>query len=158
VVFVAAGGDTTCAIGTTSRGSCWGRGSAGQTGNGTRSTPKDPATIVTGSLFAAASPAPRAPPTRAVRSDGHVTRSGTAGPVEAGMFTTRPSPVAAPDLGDVVALNAGRPHPCALRGNGDVFCWGVGSQGQTTEIHGNQFLDPMLVSGLPHPAVGIAAH
>ena len=114
--------------------------------------------IVTGSLFGAKIVTVGDTHACAVRSNGDLWCWGTGGLVGDGTATSHPSPVPVGELGGVVAIGAGEAHTCAVQTTGDVFCWGVGTQGQTTERYGLQWVSPIQVYGLPHPAVGIAAH
>src|SRR5690606_20237646 len=41
-----------------------------------------------------------------------------------------PTPVAVNSMTDAIAVGAGFNHPCALRANGQVRCWGIGGNGE----------------------------
>jgi alpha-tubulin suppressor-like RCC1 family protein len=62
--------------------------------------------------------------------------------------------------GKVVDITAGEYHTCALLSDGKVQCWGLNSAGQLGNGITQEFLGrnkPVNVTGLPSPAVGIAA-
>ncbi len=111
-----------------------------------------------GSLFGATSIAIGNAHACAVRSDGSVQCWGGGGLVGDGTTVGRFTPVSVPGLDDVVGIGVGFLHTCAVRKAGDVLCWGIGTSGQTTNSLGLQLNSPTPVSGLPRPALGIAAH
>jgi hypothetical protein len=55
----------------------------------------------------------------------------------------------------IVAVAAGREHTCALRADGQVFCWGGGSNGTTGD--GSQF-GPLFATPVPSFRFNIDPH
>jgi alpha-tubulin suppressor-like RCC1 family protein len=74
---------------------------------------------------------------------------------------TQNQPVDVVELGGkVVDITAGEYHTCALLSDGRVQCWGLNGAGQLGNGISQEFLGrnkPVDVTGLPSPAVGIAA-
>ena len=58
-----------------------------------------------------------------------------------------PTPVAAQGMDGVVELSAGRSHTCALKANGEIWCWGYGREGQL----GHSLPDNGQLSDIPLP-------
>lgn len=61
--------------------------------------------------------------------------------------SAQPQPV--PALDAVRVIVAGDEHTCALRANGEVWCWGQNSKGQCGQAEPDTVPAPMLVTGLP---------
>lgn len=106
--YIAAGGDTTCAIdGNTVQ--CWGDGSHGQT-----TVPYD--------TFGS---------TALTVGDGHVCAIGPRGAIKCWGDDSSGQLRAPANLGSIAAIGAGSHHTCALA-DGGVTCWGDSSKGQLT--------------------------
>lgn len=67
-------------------------------------------------------------------------------------------PVPVPGLSNIASTAAGLWHACALRADGDVFCWGENTYGELGDGTTNASpVVPVQVVGLPSPAIAIAA-
>ncbi|MCB9627180.1 MAG: hypothetical protein H6725_07390 [Sandaracinaceae bacterium] len=111
-----AGGDTTCAIDEVGQPWCWGRNAQGQLGDRTTDS-RDIPTAVTG--FDTARAPVRGAPCAVLRS-GALRCWGDGDPTA--------SPVTETDQNHQVT--SGARHTCALRGDGEVWCWGWNEFGQ----------------------------
>jgi alpha-tubulin suppressor-like RCC1 family protein len=56
---------------------------------------------------------------------------------------------------NVVAINAGDGHACAILGDGAVRCWGANHSGQVTASPGTMETTPVVVTALADAALGI---
>lgn len=148
-VALGAGGDHTCLWGSDDRAYCFGRGDSGQLGNGTATS--------TFALVAAT-------PLTNIREIGSGARHSCApkdgggvrcwgkndrGQLGDGTTTDSTVPVEVdPIPGDVVAIDGGNAHTCAVNDAGAAYCWGDNSQGQIGDGTNTDRLSPVLVSGL----------
>jgi len=139
---VFAGGDSTCAIrtstGTGAIVSCWGNNLFGQLGIGNLT---NPVTLPTTALFNTGTAKPAAgavqvgPGTNgacALRADGVVLCSGNnfAGELGLGTFVNRSDFAPVVGLSDAMEIAVGEQHACALRRTGQIVCWGDNTFGQ----------------------------
>jgi alpha-tubulin suppressor-like RCC1 family protein len=127
---VAAGGAHSCALVTTGKVLCWGRGAEGQVASAGKTdvlTPTPVAgiegalAIVTGGAHTCAIAADRGVLCWGANEHGQLGNGGT-GDSE--------TPVEVAGIADARALAAGGAHTCALRGDGTLSCWGDDSVGQ----------------------------
>ena len=119
------GGLHTCAVHTDGTVSCWGPGHHGQLGQGNTSTHHLP--VVVPGITDAVAVAVGAGFTCVAHRDGGVSCWGRNWYRQLGVDTegsSRSTPERVPGLADVVAISAGQDHICAVRGNGDLSCWG----------------------------------
>jgi len=148
---VVAGSVYTCALRANGTAACWGDNAVGQVGSGTTTTPQvSPVSVlrdtgnpaireVLSNLVALAAGGSH---TCALRADGEVLcwglddvgqlGSGGSGPGGFRRAATRvvvDKELVRP-LTNVVGLAAGGSHTCALRANGEVFCWGFNESGE----------------------------
>jgi alpha-tubulin suppressor-like RCC1 family protein len=140
---------------------CWGKNGFGELGNFN----VQPGSLVPvavagggGSITARDIAAGRSH-TCAVRANGTVACWGNndSGQIGDGTFGgTRLTPVAVPNLTNVVAIALGESHSCALKADGTARCWGLNSTGQLGSGTITDSAVPQLVSGLTN-AVAIAA-
>jgi alpha-tubulin suppressor-like RCC1 family protein len=167
---IAAGTSAACAIDSDGAVWCWGDNGEGELGNGSLGAESCPGSDVcsavpvrVSNLTNAVSVTAGEAHACAVRSDGTVwcwgrndgeLGNGTTGPVtscrpDSGTPCSR-VPVQVSGLTEVTAVAAGGDHTCALRANGEVWCWGdntAGWLGNGTFI--NDFIRaPVQVSGL----------
>ena len=150
IVAIAAGEVTSCALTDTGNVKCWGKGDYGQIGNGeTESTNAYPVDVHTGTSDST----PLGDITAIDAGDHHfcaLTRSGNMkcwggggnrelGHGEASNGTTpvdvcerekAADEAICPPLSDIVSIGLGGNHSCALTNNGNVKCWGGGSDGK----------------------------
>lgn len=143
-----AGAYHTCAVMVDGSVSCWGSNILGQLGNGSTDNTFSP-TSVTGLVNAVALAAGQ-DHTCALVSNGTVHCWGSN---EDGMLgdlteTQRLTPVLVERVGggpldNVVALDAGRTHTCALLTDSTVSCWGWNYHGQLGILHGAFNIDPV---------------
>ena len=115
---------------------CWGTGNDGELGNGNMTHSTAPVPVIghgSGvSLLAAAGTADDGDNTCALR-DGVLScwGKGSEGRLGDGQSTTRATPTPVSGLaGGVTALAGGACHWCAALANGDLMCWGRGTDGQ----------------------------
>ena len=119
------GGLHTCAVHTDGTVSCWGPGHDGQLGQGNTSTHHLP--VVVPGITGAVAVAVGSSFTCVAHRDGGVSCWGRNWYGQLGVRTeesSRRTPERVPGLADVVAISAGQDHICAVRGNGDLSCWG----------------------------------
>ena len=119
------GGLHTCAVHTDGTVSCWGPGHDGQLGQGNTSTHHLP--VVVPGITGAVAVAVGSSFTCVAHRDGGVSYWGRNWYGQLGVRTeesSRSTPERVPGLADVVAISAGQDHICAVRGNGDLSCWG----------------------------------
>ena len=119
------GGLHTCAVHTDGTVSCWGPGHDGQLGQGNTSTHHLP--VVVPGITGAVAVAVGSGFTCVAHRDGGVSCWGRNWYGQLGVHTeesSRRTPERVPGLADVVAISAGQDHICAVRGNGDLSCWG----------------------------------
>jgi alpha-tubulin suppressor-like RCC1 family protein len=141
VARVAAGGDTTCAVDTAGRVSCWGANSAGQLGNDDAGTDSDVPVPVTGGALTGRTVVDVTVGTAhacALDDGGRVScwgadDQGQLG--DGGGAGDSPVPVAVDTAGalsgkTVTAITAGARSTCALDDDGKAYCWGDNSAGQ----------------------------
>jgi len=109
---------------------CWGENSEGQLGRATSSTEQRTPDWVQGlgagsgvTAIAAASRGACALVSGAVQCWG-------TGIIADGINTTSSTPIAVPDLSEVIAIDGGGDQMCVLRQGGALLCWGHNGQGQ----------------------------
>ncbi|MEZ4250573.1 MAG: hypothetical protein R3B99_20265 [Polyangiales bacterium] len=132
-IDVAAGQLHTCAALGDGTVMCWGSNSYGQLGDGTRMSRSSPTLVPDLVDVVAVTAGDRH--SCALRSDGSVWCWGenAVGQLGNGDTGLQPSPVRVRELSDVVAVASGPAtarHTCALRRNGELWCWGDNSSGQ----------------------------
>jgi alpha-tubulin suppressor-like RCC1 family protein len=161
-VAIAAGGNQTCALLADGSATCWGNNLNGELGSGVFPDSSAPVAVTGGGgSFTARDIAAGRNHTCAVRANSTVSCWGSNDSGQIGDGTiggTRLSPVAVPNLNNVVAIAAGEAHTCALLANGTAKCWGANGNGQLGDAGASGSLSrvPVLVSGLTN-AVAIAA-
>jgi alpha-tubulin suppressor-like RCC1 family protein len=129
---VSAGGNHSAAVRTNGTIWAWGCGSSGQLGSDTITTKSSPVSVVggftdwcqvSGGLFH----------TAAVRSNGTIWSwgSGSSGQLGDNTLVTRSSPVSVVGgFTDWCQVSAGDAHTAAVRSNGTIWSWGIGSCGR----------------------------
>lgn len=133
---------------------CWGRGTAGELGNGAKQTSEAPVAVVgldsdVSPLEVAGGP-DEGDATCAVR-DGRVLcwGNGQYGRLGDGGTTARAAPVEVTTLpGPAKKLAGGVNHFCALLTSGEIRCWGRGTSGQLGDGTGQDRGVPVAVLGL----------
>ncbi len=172
VVFLAAGGDHTCALIAGGTVKCWGSNSMGELGNpaAVGNSPKavDALTQNQGApLKDVVTLAAGGSHTCAAQFSGQVVcwGSNAAGQLGnpsaggmSGMAVTVLAASGGPPLTDVDTLGAGGSHTCAIVAGGGVKCWGANAAGQLGNTGaGANAATPVDVTGLASGAVAITA-
>ena len=132
VIQMCGGQSHTCAVKSSGAVVCWGDGENGQLGNGDTGGSLTPVQVQ--SLPKAVAVACGERSTCALSETGPVFCWGAneLGQLGTGAPNTdpNPSPIAVAGVTDATAIATGANHTCAVRTNGQVFCWGDGSAGQ----------------------------
>lgn len=147
VVRLSAGGYHACALKSDGTLWCWGGNDSGQVGNGSTTNVTSPVQVMTGVSYVAAGWLD----TCALQSGqvwcwgkndyGQLGLGYTQSPITSPTSITpfrQPPPITA-----VTQIVAGAMHTCALRADGDVFCWGYGGVGQLGYGSTGQLLAPI---------------
>ncbi|MCA3015755.1 MAG: hypothetical protein INH41_25495 [Myxococcaceae bacterium] len=156
--LVAAGGAFSCGV---SDGGvkCWGANSSGQLGDGNlimrsaavdvASLPADAFDVSAGASHACA----RTAGSRGLRCWG----SNSSGQLGDGTTTNRGLAADVPNLPDVVAMDVGQSHTCALTTQGGAKCWGLNTSGQLGDGSTTTRTTPVDVSGLGAGLIALSA-
>lgn len=150
-----AGGNHTCVVDANGNAYCWGENFDGELGDGTNTSRAGVTNISTQRFATPAGTRVRATASGfkfvcALLVDGRVACAGanTAGQLGNGTNTSSSTPVivrmtgANADLDGVVQLAAGDTHACALRHDGQVYCWGAGmGNGATVALNTARRID-----------------
>jgi alpha-tubulin suppressor-like RCC1 family protein len=159
VSAIVSGAFHNCALTTGGAVSCWGLNADGQLGNGTTDDQSAPV-AVSGLSSGVTALASGAWHTCALTSAGAVLCWGGNYYGELGDGTTTASlePVAVTGLSSaVVAITAGERHTCALKGTGEILCWGDNSSGQLGDDTFVNQAAPVAVSSIPGTVTTIEA-
>lgn len=131
-IWVAIEEEHGCAVRANGTVVCWGRQSTGQLGNGVSSSALENTVRVPGISTAVAVTVGIAH-SCALLADGQVRCWGSNSFGQVGTGATTPTTILSPatvvGLQDVTEIRAGSQHTCALRSNGEVWCWGNGYRG-----------------------------
>ena len=130
------GGLHTCVVHTDGTVSCWGPGHEGQLGLGSIETHHLPVAVpgITDAVAVAVGSAF----TCVAHRDGEVSCWGRSWYGQVGVRMEEPSrstPGRVPGLTGIVAISAGQDHSCAVHGNGDVSCLGLGVRQHPIQDH-----------------------
>jgi len=153
------GGDHTCAITEAGKALCWGDNSYGQLGDGTttdRLTPVQVVSLPTGAAELAVGAVHNCVRTTA----GKVVCWGYNGDGQLGDGSTVDKHTPAQVLGvqsNVVTIDTGAYHSCALLKNGTAKCWGSNDTGRLGDGTTTNRLAPAKVKNLPSDVTDISA-
>ena len=152
-IWIAAGGDNSCALHLTGAVSCWGNNLYGQLGNGriasaSTASPKvadisDATSVAAGTFFSCA-----------VRQNASISCWGANSSGELGIGQTTYEiassqvPVEVDGITDARAVDLGWGHACALRSGGSISCWGDNEDGQLGNSQTAQSHTPLEVEGI----------
>lgn len=143
---VKAGGRHTCGLSADGTAFCWGRGQAGQLGNGDSHDTPTPAAVQGGRKFTQL--ALGANHTCGLAVDGTAYCWGYGGSGQLGNGDTTSSNVPIAVAGHAfTALSSGESHTCGLAVDGGTYCWGYGANGQLGQGALNDSSTPALASG-----------
>ena len=128
VVAVSVNGSTMSAIRTDGSLYTWGRGIAGQRGDGTTVNSRNHSRIMENVTAVSAGSAH----TLAIRADGTLWAWGRnrSGEVGDGTTTMRTTPIQVTSLSNVIAVSAGSGHSMAITGDGVLWAWGNNTNGR----------------------------
>ena len=152
-IAIAAGDMHTCALLDNGSVVCWGAGSTGALGRGTATnyqvTPMLTASLGTGQRAVAISSGEEH--TCALLENGSIScwGYGAMGALGNGGTADKYAPTLTSSLGTgrtAVGLSAGSAHTCAILDNGEVACWGEGSNGQLGEGTGSDSTTPIATA------------
>ena len=149
-IQLSVGGQHTCALKADGQIWCWGRGTAGRLGNGDTLDKNIPTVVSGGGGYIQVSAGGEH--TCALKTDGKVWcwGEGDQGRLGGGISTDTSTPTvvkasADADLGDVIQISSGDEHTCALKSNGQAWCWGEGSSGRLGDGNTTDRSYPVLV-------------
>jgi alpha-tubulin suppressor-like RCC1 family protein len=145
---VSAGGSHTCAVLSGGTVKCWGYGSYGQLGNGSKSSHDTPVSV--SSISTATSVSAGTMHTCAVLSRGTIKCWGIGGSGRLGNGSTsdQNTPVSVSSISTATSVSAGYRHTCAVLSGGTVKCWGDGDSGQLGNGSTRDQNTPVSVSGI----------
>ncbi len=158
IVGLATGGRSACIITTTGALKCWGDNYYGQLGDGTTTVRRSPV-VVSGMSVGVRDVSVGWSHTCAVTAAGATWcwGSNSSGQLGDGTQTNRTMPVLVLGLAsDIVAVQAGGAHTCALTTAGEVKCWGDNYSGQLGDGTKIKRLTPVSVSGLNQRVTALA--
>lgn len=164
-IAIAAGDMHTCALLDNGSVVCWGAGSTGALGRGTATnyqvSPMLTASLGTGQRAVAISSGEEH--TCALLENGSIScwGYGAMGALGNGGTSDKYAPTLTSSFGTgrtAVGLSAGSAHTCAILDNGEVSCWGEGSNGQLGEGTGSDSTTPIAtaVFGTNQVAAGLS--
>jgi alpha-tubulin suppressor-like RCC1 family protein len=157
VLELAAGEAHSCALGDKGLVSCWGRGDAGQLGDGTAAS-RASASVVSLPTMATRVAAGGAH-SCALLADGSVLcwGRGAEGQLGAGMTVTAAAmPVPVSGLPLATTISTGGAHSCAIDRDRQLWCWGSGAAGQNGDGAREDRFVPRQIP-LPSPVVALSA-
>lgn len=144
---------TTCALLSTGRIKCWGYGSEGQIGDGTRNTARTPTDVMgittARAVFAGGNHLCAVLMDNTARCWGN----GSSGELGDGALELRTTPVAVAGLSNIRTMALGDWFSCAVLMDGSAQCWGYGGRAQLgrgviPSVGQNRFPMPAPVVGL----------
>lgn len=148
-IAVAAGQSHTCAVSRDGSVSCWGANGSSQLGDGTVMERNAPVLVAEVENAVGITAGDRH--TCALLDDGTVTCWGnnSAGQLGVGNTSASPSPLPVRDLDRVTHITSGPSsarHTCALRDDGELWCWGANDHGQLGDGSTDTRLVPVRVA------------
>ncbi|MBN2495131.1 MAG: hypothetical protein JXR96_11105 [Deltaproteobacteria bacterium] len=148
-IQIAAGGESSCALHTDGRVSCWGWNLWGQVGDGSEEEERDRTTRVAGIEHAGeiALGAGHACARDLAGESLHCWGWNFYGQLGDGTEQDRSRPVRVQGLTGIRSMALGVRHSCALRFDGRVECWGANDAGQAGGAARRSILRPRLVDG-----------
>ncbi|MCE3003786.1 MAG: hypothetical protein LW860_13965 [Xanthomonadaceae bacterium] len=160
MAMVSAGGTHSCAVSDAGAAVCWGSNRRGQLGDGTltsRPTPAPVNGLESGVLAVSAG----GEHSCAVLTTGRVRCWGSNDFGQLGTGTTSaprllPTNVAGLSSG-VSHITAGSSHSCAIRGAGELLCWGINFYGAIGDGSTSPRYFPVSITGLPGPVSVVVA-
>jgi alpha-tubulin suppressor-like RCC1 family protein len=143
---LALGNEQSCAIDSSGTGSCWGRGTEGQLGNGSNTDSLTSMIISGGISWLQMDSFTRT--LCGVASDhfAYCWGSNLDGQVGDGTTDNRSVPISLPGGGVWSKVEAGTSHSCGLRMDGSIYCWGSNAYGQLGDGTVVDKLSPQIVA------------
>ena len=166
---VSGGNNHTCAVDVRGGVRCWGVNGSGQLGNDSTTNTNDPAIVVDGN----GSSSPLLGVVQVAAGGGHTCAlmkknggvkcwgAGVRGKLGDGGNANKDHPVDVVGVGgtgtltDIVQLDAGDNHTCAVTGEGGVVCWGIGDNGRLGNNAATDSASPVVVLEDSAPLTGI---
>lgn len=146
---VSCGQSHSCSLRTDGSLSCWGNNTSGQLGN-PAIPPSGGPTEVAGGPWQSISAGSYQ--TCGIKPDGTLWCWGdnTNGQIGNGTLDNQPSPVQVTLAGSGLVfthVSSNYLHTCATTSDGELWCWGLNSDGQTGDLNGSYHLSPVQVDG-----------
>lgn len=140
-------GGRTCGVTTNGRAFCWGDGSHGQNGNGTRSIIFSPRLVSGGLQFSSVSAGLNRTCGVTTENRAYCWGDGRAGGVGDGTTSQRLTPAAVAGDLHFRLVSAGGLHTCGTTPGSVAYCWGYNAQGQLGDGTTSRRLRPRAVAG-----------
>ncbi len=161
VTQITAGSYHTCALNWQGKVYCWGRNNVGQLGNEQVKGTVQPILVEGLSDQTIRQISAGSTHTCALNQSGEIycwgsNKDGKLGAGSSNSFSDRALPVIGLE-NPFVQVSAGGSHTCALDISGKVWCWGDGKDGQTGQGGFDDQPLPVIVNGLPTPAIKISS-
>lgn len=158
-IDVAVGGEHACAIATLGQAYCWGQNSdGGALGNGTQTDSSTPVAVSSPVAFRHIGPAWGSTCGVSRSSELYCWGGNYQGTLGSGSFVpgNQPTPILVPSLSNVNYAVGGGPHQCAVRADGQVYCWGEEAAGALGNGAFGFSSTPVAVGGLAGSYIDVA--
>lgn len=144
---VSAGGQHSCAITVSGATYCWGRGGAGELGDGAYESSVLPRRIALDTAFASISAGYRHTCGLTIEGALYCWGWNFSGQIGNGTTVDQAVPVIVETALEFVRVSSGASHTCGLAASGTAYCWGANDQGQLGDGTTTSRTVPTRVSG-----------